>query len=444
MQLISGQKVQLSQLFSSEDHFSIEVKFKADFELDISSFALGTNDQLYHDDYMTFYNQPHTPNKEVQYSQKNAVHIFNFDLTKINLSLTPSFVICATVAHEQSLIKNIQQGFVNLINRQGQIVGSFVLDASHFDKEKAVMLIEIYFKNDAWRIAAVGQGFNGGLKALVKHFGGEVAEEVTSLISNSNSNSNSNSQSHENNIISKMDLKKKVVLDKIEKTSPHLVDLAKKSLISLEKSNLLDVKARVALVLDFSGSMLHQYKKGDVQKVIDRIMPLALNFDDDGHFECWAFAEKALRLNDIGLNNLSNYINEEKGGFKKWNAGAGYNNEPVVLETVLHYFTQHSPSNLPVFVVFISDGGVSEARKIKKILQEASVQPLFWQFVGIGGRNYGVLEKLDTMDGRVIDNCNFFEIDNIQSIPESQLYDLLLKEFPLWIKAAKDKNILRG
>ena len=97
---------------------------------------------------------------------------------------------------------------------------------------------------------------------------------------------------------------------------------------------------------------------------------------------------------------------------------------------------------MPVYIVFISDGGVSEARKIKKILQEASSQPIFWQFVGIGGRNYGVLEKLDTMEGRVVDNCNFFKIDNIESISESMLYDFLLQEFPIWLTEAKNKNIV--
>lgn len=46
------------------------------------------------------------------------------------------------------------------------------------------------------------------------------------------------------------------------------------------------------------------------------------------------------------------------------------------------------------------------------------------------------------MDGRVVDNCNFFAMDHIQSMPESELYDCLLKEFPLWLKEAKHKNIL--
>ncbi len=438
MQLISGQKLPLSQLIQNETKFSIRIVFEAPFQLDLSSFGIGINDKLYHDDYMTFYNQPATPRNEVKYNQQSNAHVFEFDLNQIDATQTPRFVVCATVDHDQQVMKNIQSATVELISLQGQTLAHYVLDATHFSQEKAVMLTEVYFKNEAWRIAAIGQGFNGGLKALVMHFGGDIADDSVTP------HPSSAPQQQTTNHVSKLDLKKKVLLDKVEKAAPHLIDLTKKSLISLEKNNLLDVKARVALVLDYSGSMNHQYKKGDVQKVIDRIMPLALNFDDDGSFECWAFAEKAVRLNDISLNNLSNYISNEKGGYRKWEAGAGYNNEPAVLEAVIDYFTRENPSNLPVYVVFISDGGVSEARKIKKILQEASVQPLFWQFVGIGGRNYGVLEKLDVMEGRVVDNCNFFEMDNIQSMPESQLYDLLLQEFPIWLKEAKNKNILRG
>ena len=263
----------------------------------------------------------------------------------------------------------------------------------------------------------------------MQHFGAEVAEDQSSVPSTP---------------VSTLDLKKKVVLDKVEKAAPYLMDLTKKSLLSLEKHNLLNVKARVALILDYSGSMSQQYKRGDVQKVIERIMPLALNFDDDGCFECWAFAEKALRLPDVSLENLNDYISSKQTGYKTWKAGAGYNNEPAVLAAVLDYFIKQSPSTLPVYIIFISDGGVSEAGKIKKILQAASSQPIFWQFVGIGGRNYGLLEKLDTMQGRVVDNCNFFQIDHIDSMSEATLYDLLLQEFPIWLKEATHKNILRG
>lgn len=428
MQLVSGQKIALNQLIQNNDTFTLGIQITAAFDVDVSSFGLGVSDKLFNDDYMTFYNQPQTPRTEVQYQLQGNTHLFTFNLNQINSMQTPRFVICATVSNDQNTLHDVQAIQIELSNQNGQVLVTYALSAAHFIQEKAVMLTEIYFKNDLWRLAAIGQGFNGGLKTLVGHFGGEVTEDTAPSVQ----------------AISKLDLKKKVILDKIENVAPHLLDLTKKSLISLEKRSLIGVNARVALVLDYSGSMNQQYKSGDVQRVLDRIMPLALNFDDDGSFECWAFAEKALRLNDIGLNNLNNYIETENGGYKNWNAGARYNNEPAVLEQVLSYFTKQSPSEYPVYVVFISDGGISETRKIKKILQEASAQPIFWQFVGIGGRNYGVLEKLDNMDGRVVDNCNFFEMDNIQSMPETQLYDLLLQEFPLWLTEAKNKNILRG
>ena len=427
MQLVSGQKIALNQLIQNNTKFTLRVHFNAPFDVDISSFAVGQNDKLFNDDYMTFYNQPQTPYGEVQYRQQENANLFTFDLSKINVAQTPRFVICATVANDQAMMQNIQSGQISLVNQQGEVLANYQLNPSNFSQEKAVMLTEIYFKNDLWRMAAIGQGFNGGLKALVAYFGGQVAEEISSPI----------------HPAAKLDLKKKVILDKIENVAPHLLDLTKKSLMSLEKNNLLDIKARVALILDYSGSMNQQYKSGDVQQVLDRIMPLALNFDDDGSFECWAFAEKSLRLSDVTLNNLENFVNTDQGGHPKWKAGARYNNEPAVLEAVIQYFTQENPSHLPVYVVFVSDGGVSESKKIKNILKNASSFPIFWQFVGIGGRNYGVLEQLDTMDGRVVDNCNFFEMSNIQSMPEAQLYDALLQEFPLRLKEAKNKNIIR-
>lgn len=435
MNLISGQKIALDKLIQNEQAFAVKIVAKADFPVDISCFGIGTDDRLFHDDYMIFYNQPKSPQHEVEYRAESESHFFHFDLSKANPAEIHRFVICATADAVNSTMHDLKDACVEILSQQGQVLAQYKLDSSQFNLEKAIMLTEIYCKGGLWRMAAIGQGFNGGLKALVEHFGGEVAAEEGAELHPSAAQQSAPAASA-------IDLKKRVVLDKIEKTAPHLIDLAKKSLISLEKNSLIGAKARVALILDYSGSMSNQYKNGDVQKVLDRIMPLAVNFDDDGSFECWAFAEKALRLSNVSLSNLKNYIETEQGGHKKWNAGARYNNEPVVLESAVEYFTKISPSQLPVYIVFISDGGVSETRKIKQILKHASNYPIFWQFVGIGGRNYGVLEQLDTMAGRAVDNCSFFEMDNIHSMPESQLYDLLLQEFPLWLKEAKLQNII--
>ncbi len=44
------------------------------------------------------------------------------------------------------------------------------------------MVAELYHK-DEWRFSAVGQGFNGGLDAVIKHFGGTVPEDELPLAS---------------------------------------------------------------------------------------------------------------------------------------------------------------------------------------------------------------------------------------------------------------------
>jgi hypothetical protein len=46
------------------------------------------------------------------------------------------------------------------------------------------------------------------------------------------------------------------------------------------------------------------------------------------------------------------------------------------------------------------------------------------------------------MDGRYIDNANFFHIKDIETISDNELYDLLLNEFPDWLKEAKEKNVI--
>lgn len=93
-------------------------------------------------------------------------------------------------------------------------------------------------------------------------------------------------------------------------------------------------------------------------------------------------------------------------------------------------------------MVFINDGGV--VKPIKKVITESAVQPIFWQFVGIGDSDFDVLKQLDTMEGRIVDNANFIHIEDIASISDETLYNLLLNEFPLWLKEASAKRIIRN
>lgn len=63
--------------------------------------------------------------------------------------------------------------------------------------------------------------------------------------------------------------------------------------------------------------------------------------------------------------------------------------------------------------------------------------------LGVDGANYGVLERLDTLTGRRVDNTGFFAVDDIDTLTDADLYARLLSEFPAWIRAARSVGVIR-
>ncbi|GGN66508.1 hypothetical protein GCM10011579_038030 [Streptomyces albiflavescens] len=62
--------------------------------------------------------------------------------------------------------------------------------------------------------------------------------------------------------------------------------------------------------------------------------------------------------------------------------------------------------------------------------------------MGLGRSNYGVLERFDTLSGRRVDNVGFLAVDDISGVPDPELYDRLLSEFPAWMTAARRLGII--
>jgi len=369
--------------------------------------------------------------------------------------LVSELVLVAVVSNNSRFIDYLSQkiGYKEVINEgtikfsnEKEVVASFNFKGQEYTTEKSIVLLEIYLKDNIWRSNIIASGFNGGLGDILRNYGGEEAkpeEKIEPVIVNATPKEVKKeipkNEETEQIKVNKgfLEKKKKVETIVLEK-APHLIDLTKKVTVTLEKKNLQNVVARVVVVLDRSGSMYEQYRNGDIQKAMDKLLPIALMFDDDGQLDTWAFSEKSIHLSEISLDNIKNYLNNEKGGWDKWRIGA-INDEPVVMEEIIDMYED---SNDPAYIIFISDGGIYKETHIKRLLIESSSKPIFWQFVGIGGNNYGILEELDTMGGRVVDNANFFDIDNIDSLSDEELYDKLLNEFPSWLKEAKEKNII--
>lgn len=121
----------------------------------------------------------------------------------------------------------------------------------------------------------------------------------------------------------------------------------------------------------------------------------------------------------------------------------GFQNEEQKVIAEVRAYVRENPVPAPTLVLFFSDGGVYRDREIERELRAAVEEPVFWQFVGLGRANYGVLQRFDTMAGRRVDNVGFFAVDDIETVSDPELYDRLLSEFPSWLRDARQAGILR-
>ena len=194
--------------------------------------------------------------------------------------------------------------------------------------------------------------------------------------------------------------------------------------------------SRVAVALDISGSMDTLFRKGVVQETMERLLPIALNFDDDGQMDVWVFNRYSKKMPTINLDNIYGYIEDNN---IRANGGTSYD---VVINDIVKYYVQDNPAAMPDYVIFITDGETFDKDKAEEAMINASKYPIFWQFVGIGDGPFNFLERMDTMKGRYVDNANFLKIKYLENSSDNDLYKGLLQEYPSWLKDEKVKKLI--
>lgn len=421
MQITQGQRLPLSSIGIS-DRLTVAVSIQSSNLIDVACFGLDQQSKLSDDRFMVFFNQTSAPG--------DAIRLIGQGQFEINLGALPATIdrlVFTAAIDGPGAMKDISSSRFVVSGPDAPSAATCEFDGGTFTVEKAIMVVDIYRKGGEWRMLANLQGFKEGLSALVRHFGGEVSDEPATAPP---------APATPPLVQATVSLEKKVAAQ-----APALLSLAKKAQISLEKNNLTKVRAKLGFVLDVSGSMNGQYSRGRVQEAMNRLMPLAVAFDDDGELDVFGFGAKPVQLSPATLSNYSDYIDTEQGGWRKWDVGQRVNDEPRAMRMVIDFYNRLGGSE-PVYIIFLSDGGVHKNREITQLMMEASGRPFFWQFVGLGGNGYGILERLDDMPGRVVDNCSFFAMDDLHDLTEEALYEKLMEEFPGWLIEARAKGII--
>lgn len=427
-QLSKGQRMPLAGIAANG---RVTVSLAASgLPLDFACFGLGANGKLLDERYMTFFNQPRTPcgGVEIVAQRDNTIR---FEVDTNALPPTVDQLVMTASVDGAGTLSQLASGELTLGDQ-----ARFAFAGSDFAQERAVMLGNVYRKDGLWRFMAVGQGFNGGLDALVAHFGGAVASAPPPA--------------------ARVSLEKRIAQE-----APQLVSLVKQAGVSLEKVGLSTHRAKVALVLDISGSISTLYTKGLVQQFADRILALGCKFDDDGAIDVFLFGAKVHQPAPMTPSNAATYVKQAI----KAHPLEGDTRYGRAMEAVRKFYFPDGGAGerkaavrgaLPVYVMFVTDGSTSDQPVTEKQLRWSSYEPIFWQFMGIGkgkksknkklaayaDSDFPFLEKLDELSERLIDNANYFSVTSPDEHSDAELYELLMAEYPAWLKLAKQHGVL--
>lgn len=170
-----GHKARISDLTAGTDLY-VGVRISGPgLTFDISCFGLDADERLSDDRYFIFFNQPKSPEESLQLLGAQAGDTESFRVTLERVPPEIRKLSFTATLDGSGRMSQVGPGYLRIV-AGGEEVARYSFDGSEFSTERAVMLGDFYLK-DVWRFAAVGQGFDGGLEALLRNFGGEALEE---------------------------------------------------------------------------------------------------------------------------------------------------------------------------------------------------------------------------------------------------------------------------
>lgn len=223
------------------------------------------------------------------------------------------------------------------------------------------------------------------------------------------------------------------------------IDLKKKadafSIVLTKKGVAKAPIMRVATALDISGSMSDEIADGSLQRVLDQLGGVAINFDDNQEIDVWKFDD---RSDYVGTWQTKDYGKYVKSAGIRSRGGTSYS--PFIRDITSTMFpakpksgglfglfsksdpaAANSGSNEPVLVLVITDGEPMSDKMnlIEDALANALQYPIFFAFVGVSNQSvsFPTLVRLESK----FSNVGFIKLRGVV-VPDNELYEQVVTD----------------
>ncbi|MBB4980207.1 MULTISPECIES: TerD family protein [Streptomyces] len=152
----------------------VAVDVAAPVRLDVSGLLLGANGKVRSDDDFIFYNQPAGPGVTYRSGGGAAPDAILVDTGALPAGIERIVVTASPDAAGQTF-QGIEPTATIRNADDGSVIATFT--PPQLATETALVVVEIYLRNGAWKARAVGQGYANGLAGIATDFGVSVDDE---------------------------------------------------------------------------------------------------------------------------------------------------------------------------------------------------------------------------------------------------------------------------
>ncbi|WP_241778781.1 TerD family protein, partial [Streptomyces sp. AcH 505] len=141
--------------------------------LDVSGLLLTADGKVRSDDDFIFFNQPAGPGVSYRSGGGSAPDAIVVDTGAVPAGIEKIVITASPDAAGQSF-QGIEPTATVRDSGNGTVLATFT--PPQLGAETALVIVEIYLRNGAWKVRAVGQGYANGLAGIATDFGVSVEE----------------------------------------------------------------------------------------------------------------------------------------------------------------------------------------------------------------------------------------------------------------------------